>query len=96
LINTSWREGLPISYVEASAHQCAILSSLNPDDFTRQFGFWAEKGDLDDYEHGLRCLLEEDRWKERGMRGQEYVKKTFESDRAIERHIAVYESLLGK
>jgi glycosyltransferase involved in cell wall biosynthesis len=96
LVNTSWREGLPISFIEAAAHQCAILSPLNPDDFARRFGYWAEKDTLDDLAHGLSCLLSEDRWRERGQEARAYVQKTFAFDRAIDLHTAAYQELLSQ
>lgn len=77
LINTSWRECLPRSFIEACAHKCAVLSHENPDDFARNFGFWAKNGDMEDFAAGLEYLLEKDRWKELGERGYDYVKSTF-------------------
>lgn len=96
LVNTSWREGLPISYIEAAAHQCAILSPLNPDDFARSFGYWAEKDTLDDLAHGLECLISENRWRELGQRAQAYVRETFEFERAIDQHLSVYKENLAR
>jgi glycosyltransferase involved in cell wall biosynthesis len=96
LVNTSWREGLPLSYVEAAGHKCALLSSLNPDDFTSSFGHWAEKDTVDDLEHGLNCLLENDLWKTKGQQGYEYVSNVFEFEKAIDHHIAAYEKLLSQ
>jgi glycosyltransferase involved in cell wall biosynthesis len=94
LINTSWRECLPISYIEACAHKCAVLSHENPDDFARNFGFWAKNGDIDDFAAGLEYLLEKDRWKELGERGYEYVKNTFEYDKVINEHMKIYDEIL--
>ena len=39
LVNTSVSEGLPVSFLEAAAHHCAILSPNDPDGFTRNFGY---------------------------------------------------------
>ncbi|MBN1224807.1 MAG: glycosyltransferase family 4 protein [Candidatus Aminicenantes bacterium] len=94
LINTSWRECLPRSYIEACAYKCAILSHENPDDFAANFGFWAQKGDIEDFAGGLEHLLLSNRWKELGERGYAYVKDTFEYDKVIEDHIRIYEDLL--
>jgi glycosyltransferase involved in cell wall biosynthesis len=94
LVNTSWREGLPLSYVEAAGHKCALLSGLNPDDFTSQFGYWAEEDTVDELEKGLNCLLENDRWKAKGQLAYDYVNDVFEFEKAIDQHIAVYEKLL--
>jgi glycosyltransferase involved in cell wall biosynthesis len=94
LINTSWRECLPRSYIEACAHKCAVLSHENPDDFARDFGYWAKEGDMDDFVSGLKYLLEKDRWKGLGQRGFDYVKSTFEYDLVIGEHIKIYEEIL--
>jgi glycosyltransferase involved in cell wall biosynthesis len=94
MANTSTKECLPISYLEAGAHKCAILSHGNADDFASSFGFWAQKGDLDDYAQGLQFLLENDRWKALGEKAYGYVKETHEYERVIDRHLRVYEEVL--
>jgi len=91
MVNTATREALPNSFIEASAHQCAILSSVDPDGFASVFGHHAGN---DDFSAGLSALLNGGAWKERGRRGYEYVKETFEIHRAIDRHIAFYEQVL--
>ena len=93
LVNTAVQEGIPQSFVEACTCRCAILSTVNPDDYAKNFGYHVEN---DDYESGLEYLLENDRWKERGERGFEYTRETNEINRVIERRIQVYESLLEK
>lgn len=95
LVNTSTKECLPVSYLEASAHKCAILSHGNADDFASKFGYWAQKGDIEDFACGLEFLLENDRWRELGEHGYEYVKNTHEYSRVIDQHISVYKGLLG-
>ncbi len=94
LINTSTRECLPVTYLEAGAHKCAILSHCDADDFASQFGFWAGQGDLGDFEQGLSFLLTGDRWKEGAERAYDYVRETHESDQVIDRHIQAYEEAL--
>lgn len=96
LINTSWREGLPISFIEAAAHRCAILSYLNPDGFTENFGYWAREDTLESLETGLRTLLADRCWEEKGLMGQVYVKETFEYEHAIDLHLKAYEELLKR
>lgn len=90
LINTSLRECLPVSFLEASAHKCAILSSNNPDEFAREFGYYVEDGD---YAKGLRILLENDLWKEKASKGYDYVKENHELNKVIKEHIDVYRHL---
>lgn len=91
LINTSVRECLPVSFLEACAHKTAILSSENPDNFAEDFGFHVQN---DNFTTGLRFLLDEDKWKEKGKRGFEYVKDAHELDKVINKYLEVYENLL--
>ncbi len=44
LVNTATREGLPNSFLEALAHKCAILSSVNPENVTEKFGYLVQDG----------------------------------------------------
>jgi glycosyltransferase involved in cell wall biosynthesis len=94
LVNTSVSECLPVSFLEAAAHGCAILSFNDPDGFASSFGFHAAvEKDLD---RGLRFLLEDDRWKMLGERGFSYVSETHEIGRVVDMHMNVYRQLLEK
>ena len=93
LVNTAAREGLPNAFIEAAAHRCAILSSVNPDEFATQFGYFAEK---DDFAEGLRTLLENDRWRTLGEKGHAYVDEFFSYDAVINRHLEIYRQMLEK
>lgn len=90
LLNTSAREGLPITFIEAASYSCAILSKVNPDEFASEFGYWAQK---DDFEKGLGFLLSSDKWKEKGQKGFEYVKNIYNQEAAIKKHVDVYDFL---
>jgi len=92
LINTSVREGLPNAFIEAAAHGCAILSSVDTDGFASRFG---ETVRNDDYASGLASLLESDRWRECGARARSFVAETFETEVAIKSHIAAYQDALA-
>jgi len=91
VVNTAAREGLPNAFLEAAAHRCAILSQVDPDGFASCFGARVEAAD---FAAGLDWLLEHDRWRERGARGQAHVREIFELNRAVDDHLAVYEDLL--
>jgi glycosyltransferase involved in cell wall biosynthesis len=91
MVNTAAREGLPNSFIEAAAHGCAILSAVDPDDFSSQFGFHVKD---DNFVNGLNLLLENDRWRERGKRGHEYVSQVFASGKAIDQHLRIYKDLV--
>ena len=91
LINTSYSECLPVSFLEAAANRCAILSPHDPDGFSSSFGFHVKDGD---YTRGLNWLLEYDRWREQGVKGFNYVKKVHEKEKVTDLHIQKYEDLL--
>lgn len=94
LINTSSREGLPTSFLEALSHRCALLSSVNTSGITERFGYWAQD---DDFLKGLNHLLEDNRWKPLAESGEAYVRRHYECDASVSRHEAIYKELiLGK
>jgi glycosyltransferase involved in cell wall biosynthesis len=95
LVNTSTRECLPVSYLEAGARKCAILSHCNADDFASEFGYWAKRGDLDDYVQGMESLLTDDRWRALGDKARRYVESTHEYDKVIDQHLSVYRTALA-
>ncbi len=90
MVNPAIREGLPNSYLEAAAHQTAILSYVNPDDFASKFGFHASK---DNFEEGLSTLLKNEYWKQQANKGYAYVKDTFALDKAMDQHEEIYHKL---
>lgn len=91
LINTSVSECLPVSFLEASANRCAILSAHDPDGFSSSFGFHVRDGD---YSRGLTWLLKDDKWREQGVKGYNYVKKVHEKEHVTDLHIQKYEELM--
>jgi glycosyltransferase involved in cell wall biosynthesis len=93
MVNTATREALPNAFLEAAAHRCAILSAVDPDGFASVFGYHVQD---DNFSKGLDFLLENQKWKERGERGYEYVKETFEINRAIDQHITIYGKILNE
>jgi len=93
LLNASPREGLPMTFIEAAGHGCAILSRVNPDDFAAKFGYWVRD---DDFAKGLTSLLADNRWQAKGKLGQEYVRDTYDETKAINAHLQAYRNLLGK
>ncbi len=92
LINTSVSECLPVSFLEAAAHGCAILSPHDPDGFATRFGYRVMGGD---YAEGLEWLLYGGNWREAGERGRRYVSEVHEAGRVIDMHIDAYERMLS-
>ncbi|HEX5575446.1 MAG TPA: glycosyltransferase family 4 protein, partial [Gemmatimonadales bacterium] len=93
LVNTAVREGLPNAFLEAAAHGCAILSAVDPDGFASRFGAVVRK---DDFAAGLGELLQDDRWRARGVAGRRYIGETFELERAIDAHLEVYHQIMNQ
>lgn len=93
MINTATREGLANSFLEASAHRCAILSFVDPDGFATEFGHRVPD---DDFVKGLNYLLEKNRWEEQGQKGYQYVNEHFELNRSIDKHLNHYRETLEK
>lgn len=93
IVNTSLREGLPNSFLEGAAHQCAILSAVNPDFFASRFGYHVKN---DNFKDGLLHLLHNDNWIEKGIKGQNYIKQIYSSPCAIATHLRIYEQLLDQ
>jgi len=90
LILPSIREALPLVFLEALAHKCALLSSVNPDGLTRRFGYWAQK---DDFAKGLEWLLENNRWKILGEEGYKYVRENHNLEKIINELISQLKNL---
>lgn len=92
LVNTSAREGLPYSFIEAAAWQCAILSCLNPQQFASRFGRHVTD---DDFDTGLQWLLEDNRWRSLGEQAAHHVADIWSEEASIQQHVERYERLLA-
>jgi len=93
LVNTATREGLPTSFLEALAHQCAILSKSNPEKVTERFGVHVQN---DEFEEGLEKLLSENSWQQKGKMGYQYVLDNYELDMVIDQHLKTYSNVLSR
>ncbi len=93
LVNTAVREGLPTSFLEALAHRCALLSGVNPNGIVEHFGRHVTD---DDFDTGLKTLLRNNSWKEKGERGFQYVNEHFNLEMSVDRHMAVYSEVIGE
>lgn len=91
-VNTASREAHPLTFFEAAGRGCAILSFVNPDEFASNFGYWAE---YEDFDNGLKYLIEGDKWRMHGKKGYEYVREHYRYDVAANAHLDLYSKLLG-
>jgi glycosyltransferase involved in cell wall biosynthesis len=93
LVNTSAREGLPYTFLEAAAHGVALLSGHDPDGVTHRFG---EVVAGDDYEGALARLLADGAWRSRGRQGARWVAERFAAERSVDLHLELYRRLLAQ
>jgi len=96
MVNASTKEAMPNAFLEAAAHECAILAGLDPDEFASKFGYYVTPGSAtkyptaEDFAAGLKWLLEEGRWRERGRLARAHVRETFETEVAMRLHLDMY------
>jgi glycosyltransferase involved in cell wall biosynthesis len=93
LVNTSIREALPVSFLEALAHKTPIISGENPDSLTSEYGYLVKN---DDFPLALRSLLQDEDRTRKGEEGRRVVKKIYESNKVVDRHIKIYEGLMER
>jgi glycosyltransferase involved in cell wall biosynthesis len=94
LVNTSLYECLPVSFLEALSYKCALLSTVNPDDYTAMFGRYCKSSYLYDIVKELQFLLEYDNWRVLGEAGYKYVKEKHSTEVGIANHIELYNRLI--
>lgn len=108
MVNTSAREGLPAAYVEAAAHQCAILSAVDSDKFVSRGGYHVrtssseklplelggQDASVEDYATGLEWLLEKNRWHVLGKAGFAYFEAEHSQKRVVRILGNLYRDLL--
>ena len=91
LVNTAAREGLPLTFLEAAAYGCAIVSAVDPDQFASRFG---QEVCGDDFATALRKLMAGAPL-EKGRRAHAHVKATYENSMALQAHSAEYQKFAG-
>jgi glycosyltransferase involved in cell wall biosynthesis len=91
LINTSIREALPVSFLEALAHETPIISGEDPDQLTSIFGYKVVK---DNFSATLEELFQSDERIDKGKQGREHMKKVYDVDKVVHQHIQEYRKLL--
>ena len=92
LVNTSIREALPVSFLEALAHETPIISGEDPDWLTSCYGFKVKN---DNYDEGIRRLIESNDHAKKGRMGRKYVESAHDLDKVVDHHIRIYEDILG-
>jgi glycosyltransferase involved in cell wall biosynthesis len=95
LINTSFYECLPVSFLEGLAHKCCLVSTQNPDGYTERFGFYDDSYSVERLAAGLRSLIVSGDWQAKGKLGYEYVKAFHSTEVCVNQHLELYRRLLS-
>ena len=94
LINTSVREGLPITFLEALAEGTPIISYVNPDNYVSRFGI---KVDYDEksFIQGIELAVSERLFQKIGQEERLYASREHGLDVVMNKHIQIYKDLEG-
>ncbi|MBN1682622.1 glycosyltransferase family 4 protein [Candidatus Bathyarchaeota archaeon] len=91
LINTSIREALPVSFLEALAHETPIISGEDPEFITSKFGYKVIK---DDFRKALTLLMNDEKRIKKGKEGRKYVEEKHDLEKVARIQLNAYESVL--
>lgn len=89
LLNTSVREGLPISFLEAGANGMAIASSVNPDRYTSKFGIFVEDGRIDSFKNAINQLTKTEECFELGKQAYHFMLRNHKTEVVIKKHLDI-------
>lgn len=90
-VNTAFREGLPLTFIEAVSRGCALVSALDPDNFVSRFGKVVE---ADNFEEAVLSLFKDNIWKYKGEEGHKYVMSYNGKNVATQWYINLYKEAL--
>ena len=93
LLNTSVREGLPLTFLEAPAHGVSIVAAVDPDEYTSKFGRYVSDGD---FVSAVRESVRSEDFRTNGRRGYEHVRRVHETGLVVRQHLAVLKELASE
>jgi glycosyltransferase involved in cell wall biosynthesis len=94
ILNSSSREGLPLTFLEAAGMGCAIISTVDPDSFASRFGRFIK---VNEFAAALEDLKNnQEKYISLGKKTYEYVRNTYRYDKALDAHIAEYKRIMNE
>jgi glycosyltransferase involved in cell wall biosynthesis len=95
LLNTSIREGLPITFLEALAEGTPIISYVDPDQYVTNFGIKAESYTVKAFADAINSVIKNEGFKEIRSRSVPFIKKNHETAIVMSQHISIYDKMLS-
>lgn len=93
LLSTSLREGLPATFIEAGMAATPIVATVNPDNYTEEFGRFAQN--REQLVDALREAVRDEWYKSKGRSAHEYMVRVHETEKVMNEHLAIYNQLVN-
>ena len=93
LINTSIREGLPITFLEALAEGTPIISYVDPDNYSTKFGIKVDYNERS-FINGIERAVSEKLFSKVGQEERLYASREHGLDIIMNKHIEIYKELV--
>ena len=93
LLNTSAREGLPVTFLEAGSNGMTIISSVNPDNYTKMFGSTFKN--IDDAVMLIKRAVLEEWHLTKGKLAYNYIRNVHETEKVMRKHERIYLKVLS-
>ncbi|MCL4334998.1 MAG: glycosyltransferase family 4 protein [Candidatus Thermoplasmatota archaeon] len=95
LLNTSIREGLPITFLEALSLSTPLISYVNPDNYVGMAGLWVPKYDVDTFVEVIRNGVKNpELLLEYGKTGRKISEQNHDINKIMSQHEEIYNKLL--
>ena len=91
LLNTSVREGIPATFLEAMVRKTCIVSEVDPDGYATRFGVAVREGK---YAEAIRMAINGGHYKEKGKLGFEHAVAVHEISSVMNKHVEIYGKII--
>lgn len=95
MLNTSVREGLPITFLEALVEGTPIISYVDPDKYVSRFGIRVEYN-VDSFVQGIKNAVSKRMFEIIGDEERAFALREHSSEVVMSKHIQIYRELLEK